>query len=160
MTSMTGTVQEIAAEAGQYFETAKRDNGDYFIRTKDGTPDWVRDLIRAGHGEDFLPDDWRYKTIMHALEYIADTEGDPLDGGGEFADTWGVDTYTSDRIAWLGSNLNRIGYCDEAAEEFGPNETSGDGIIGQIGLGQYVEALEVYNLVYDALEGIAAEREP
>ena len=145
---MTTTVQDKAAEALTWFEVARRDENDpesTFVRTKEGTPEWVTQLVYA-HG-DFLPDDWRYRKIMDALEFIADSD-DPEDNSGEFADT-AVDIYTSDRLAWLASNLNRIGYTDEAVSEFGAGEPMD--IVTMIGWGQYAESEEIYQAVLAAL---------
>lgn len=149
MTSTT-SIQDKAREAAEWFESAERVEGDEpsrYVRTKDGCPEWVTELVYAAHG-DFLPDDWRYSIIQDALEMIADSD-DPEDAAGEFADG-AVDAYTSDRLAWLSSNLNRAGYCDDAAREFGAREEPD--IIAAIGLGQYYEANEVYFLVLQALD--------
>jgi hypothetical protein len=144
---MLSTIQDAAREAGAYFETATRDDGTEFVRTKDGTPQWVTNLVHEAHGE-FLPDDWRYEVIRDALDWIEEAD-DPEDGSGEFADQT-VDVYNSARLAWLASNLNRASYCDEAAAEFGGEERVS--IFDQIGQGQYMEASEVYSLVLRALE--------
>jgi hypothetical protein len=153
MSTMT-SIQEKAAEAASYFESAKKADDSSFIRTKDGTPEWVKELVMKAHGTDpdgspsFLPDDYRYQWTLEALEFIAESD-DPDDGAHDFADQ-SVSVYTADRIAWLGSNLQRPGYCDEAAEEFGAVE--GSGIVDRIGWGQYMEASEVYGLVLNALQ--------
>jgi len=144
------TIQEKAQEAAQWFESASRENGDSFIRTKDGTPEWVTELIHAAHHgfTDFLPDDYRYQWTFEALEFIAESD-DPEDGQSEFADN-AVSVYTPARLQWLASNLQRPGYCDEAANEFGYDGK--EGIVGLIGIGQYAEASEVYGLALQALE--------
>lgn len=158
MQGTTTTLQDLAGEAARCFETATRepvgDTPERFVRVKDGSPEWVTELIRAAHGVDadgspsMLPDDWRYKVASFAVEMIAESD-DIEDARAEFADAM-VDAYTFDRIAWLGSNLRRAGYVDEAVDEFGPPDQ--DGIIERIGLGQYAEASEVYDLVVAALE--------
>ncbi len=150
----SSTIQGLASEASAWFESALRDERDSesrFDRLKEGHPEWVSDLVYAAHG-DFLPDDWRYATIRNALEFVAETDA-PEDSRGEFADS-AVDVYTSARLAWLGSNLQRPGYCAEAAAEFGFSDDGRDdqGIIDRIALGQYFEADEVYGLVLQALE--------
>ena len=160
MSTMTDQLHKIAAEAYACFETATRDNGSEFVRVKEGSPEWVTDLVRKAHGDDFLPDDWRYETIRSALGFIADeatdksaptSDRDPDDASAEFADSQ-VDVYTSELIAWMGSNLRRVGYVDEAVEEYG-GELAGD-IVRQIMLGQYAEAEEVYALTLNALEDL------
>ena len=146
-------VRARAAVAAAWFETAERDGGDEYVRLRAGRPDWVRDLVQHAHG-DLLPDDWRYRTISDALEFIAESDDDPREREHEFADAT-VDVYTGARLAWLGSHLSRPGYCDDAVEDFGP--PSPDGIVERAGLGQYCEAAEVFALVLDALEQLDAD---
>jgi hypothetical protein len=152
------SLQETAREASSWFEVATRDvSGDLpedarYVRTKDDAPEWVKAIVYEAHG-DFLPDDWRYNVIQDALLWIADSD-DPEDSAGEFADS-AVDVYTGARLAWLASNLTRPAYVDEARAEFGADADSG--ITELIGLGQYMEASEVYGLVLHALETVAEE---
>jgi len=148
METMTN-IQDKATEALTWFESARRDENDpesAFTRTKDGAPEWVTDLVRDAHGE-FLPDDWRYDKIRDALEFIAESD-DPEDSA-EFADQ-AVDVYTSDRLAWLSSNLRRASYVDDARENLGATNS----IIDDIGLGQYQEAGEIYGSVLNSLESL------
>lgn len=156
----TATIQDIATEAAGWFETAKREGRDehvdaYFVRMKDGRPEWLFELVHEAHG-DFLPDDWRYKTISEALEWIADGN-DPGDAG-SFADD-AVDVYTGARFAWLASNLNRAGYVDEAVQELGDGAYPKGGIVEAIGWGQYTEAAEVFGTVERLLEARVDELE-
>ena len=149
--STTTNIQDRAGDAAEWFETKRRgDSEEYFTTLKDGAPEWVRELVYAAHHgwSDFLPDDYRYKWAAEACEHIC--EADDPDDSAEFADQ-AVDVYTHERLKWLASNLNRPAYCDEAASEFG---YAGD-IIAAIGLGQYMEASEVYGLVLDALRDSA-----
>ena len=152
----TATVQALAGEAYSWFETARRATGDTetgpreegerYTRCKDGAPEWVTELVHDAHG-DFLPDDWRYDAICSALEFISETD-DPEDGASEWADS-NVDVYTGARLAWLASNLNRAGYCVDAAGEYGSSATD---IVAMIGQGQYAESREVFYAVLSALE--------
>lgn len=148
------TIEELAAEAAGYFETAERADGSSFVRTKDNRPDWLTELIYEAHG-DLLPDDWRYACISAALDFIE--EGcDPDDGPSEFADGH-VDVYTHARLAWLSSNLTRPGYVDEARSE-GLTSSETD-IVEAIGVGQYLEAQEVFASVYQSLTNRLEELE-
>lgn len=149
MTSMNTetSIQDLASEAYDCFESFKRDGDETTIyKLRDGSPDWIKELVREAHG-DFFPDDYRYEAIMNALAWIHDNDGD--EDPGEFADS-NVDVYTADRYRWLSSNLRRSGYCDEAASE-GIVSPEAD-IVDRIGVGQYMELTEVYGLVYRALE--------
>lgn len=143
---MGTTVQDVAREAASWFEVAKRGDDD-FTRCKDGRPEWVSDLVYAAH-DSMFPDDWRYASVSSALEFIAESS-DPEDEGGEWADG-NVDVYTGARLAWLASNLNRAGYCDEAVEEFSSDGSAG--IVERIGLGQYAESSEIYGSVLSSLQ--------
>lgn len=146
---ITAEIQEIAGEAFGWFERRGRDGGAPFVTRKEGAPYWIGYLLGHAHG-DFTPDDWRYETIWCALGAICDASDndDASNVADEFADG-NVDAYTSNRLAWLASNLNRVAYCDEASSEFGPV----DGIVGMIGLGQYEESREVFYLVLEFLAG-------
>ncbi len=148
------TVQTLAAEAGGWFETAYRgDTGeeeDRYIRTKDGCPEWVTDLVREAHGEMF-PDDWKYNCIDNALEAISQAN-DPEDEQSSFADSQ-VDVYTHARYTWLASNLTRQGYIDDAVSDLGMEPTND--VAEMIGWGQYMEASEIYGLVLRSLEAQA-----
>lgn len=152
MTSTTATVESLAEEAASYFEGATRGEGDEaqsFRRLKSDRPEWVYDLVHEAHG-DFFPDDWRYNCIENALEAIA--QGiEP----GEFADGE-VDSYNASRVQWLESSIYRGAYCDDAIEEFGPTD---QGIYGIIGMGQYMEASEIYGLVMQQLESELEDRD-
>lgn len=150
----TTAISAKAQEAYGWFETATRPNGDSFVRVKDGAPDWVTDLVYDAHG-DFLPDDWRYACIRSALDWLAGSESS-IDDANEFADGE-VDAYTANRFAWLSSNLSRQAYVDEAVDEFGaPDEFS---IADAVGLGQYMEAQEVYQSVLESLTALAGQDE-
>src|SRR5438067_880220 len=140
------TIQELARNAGSCFERGTRPDGESFTRVKDGSPEWVSELVREAHGDDFLPDDWRYEHVHSALEFIAEAE-DAEDGRAEFADS-AVDVYTGGLFSWLSSNMRRQSYVDEATEEFGP----ADSVADSIARGQYLEASEVYGLVLGFLE--------
>jgi hypothetical protein len=140
------SVQDIASEASGWFKTATRPSGESFTRMKDDAPEWVGQMVHAAHG-DMLPDDWRYACIRAAVDHIADTSEADADACHEFADAY-VDVYTSALTDWLGSHVNRPGYCDEAAEEYGGEP---DGINQRIMLGQYAEASEVFYAVSEAL---------
>lgn len=169
---MTATIQELAREAGRWFETARRatgdtetgprEDGDPYVRTRDGAPEWVGELVRDAHGRDrdgapsMLPDDWRYACVRAALEALEDTN-DPYDLAHEFADGY-VDVYTGALLEWVGSHGSRVGYCDEAAEELGTDD-DGRGIVQRLQLGQFAEALEVFESVRGSLEARVAALE-
>lgn len=150
------TLASLAGEAFDAFETRTRqggDDGDTFVTTREDAPEWVRDIVQDAHG-DMLPDDWRYECIQAAFGHIHDTDGD--DDAGEFADSH-VDIYTAARLAWLSSRLDRSAYCDEAVDAglVAPNAD----ITDRIGIGQYMEASEVFGVVLAGLEARLEEVE-
>lgn len=152
------SIAALAAQAYKSFEQRSRDGGADYVTLRDDAPEWVRDLVRAAHGE-FLPDDWRYASIMSAVGAIADEEIEPGDDAGDLEFSWAdgnVDTYNSDRTAWLASNLTRPGYCDEAADELATDDTD---IMSRIGLGQFVESREIFALVLRSLVARQMEEE-
>lgn len=144
------TISELASEAHGWFTTTKRAE-DTIDVLRDGAPAWVHNLVFAAHGE-IMPDDWRYASIRSALAEISDSDADDRDDLDDLAGKWAdsnVDVYTGARIAWLGSRMSRTAYVDEAVDELG-----GEGLdtVERIGLGQYVESREVFELVANALE--------
>jgi hypothetical protein len=148
--SDTLTIDDLSTEACGWFERAERPDGESFTRLKDGAPEWITDLVHDAHG-DFLPDDWRNDCIRAALGSINDGENDPH----EFADGH-ADVYNDRLYAWLSSNVTRASYVDEAVEEFG--YPSDRGISGAIAMGQYMEALEVFESVVRSLEARVDEQ--
>ena len=140
------TLQQLANEAAACFTTKQRPDGDGVIVLLDGSPGWVRDLVREAHGG-MLPDDWRYASIESALDWIADAN-DPEDEQYEWADE-NVDVYHSGRLAWLASDASRPSYCDDATSEMG--DYAPNGILDRIRLGQHQESCEVFASVLRSL---------
>jgi hypothetical protein len=145
MNDNTPELLALARDAFDCFESGEGADGRTFFRTGEGSPGWVRDLVYSAHGGDFLPDDYRYQWTMEACETIADASPeDELDDlAHEFAND--VTPYTSERLAWVGSNLRRVGYVDDAVEEFGVPDDGG--LDAMLGTGMYAERYEVFYLV-------------
>jgi len=110
---MNKNVNELAKEALGWFITDTRDNGEEFVKTKEGRPDWLKNLIFTAH-DDMLPDDYRYQFIEDALQYISDQDEDV----GLDCPEIEADTYTSDLTKWLHSRNDRVYYLTEALEEY------------------------------------------
>jgi hypothetical protein len=133
-----------AGEALGYFQKANRTSGAEFWKARDGSPQWVTDLCFAAHGDGaMLPDDWRYDFIVQAL--IA------LDEGGELE----ADVCTNELSAWFASNVNRLGYVDDARDDFGP----GKSVIDDLQIGQLAEKQEVLDQVSWFLEGLIEDED-
>jgi hypothetical protein len=157
----TMTIQELAEQVcaaremrhrmGLEVETGIYADGGTFYALRKGSPEWMRDLMRAAHRDgDIFPDDWRYACAFAACEAIAECEdGAHLDERGhDFADAY-VDTYTHDLTAWLASSNHRVGYVDEAREYYG---NDGEWTMDYaLPMGQYVEAREVFDAVVEYL---------
>jgi hypothetical protein len=152
----TTTIQQRAAEAARWFETARRlddAGGGTYIRLRDGRPEWVYELVQEAHGG-MLPDDWRYAAIAAALEAMAEGHLVHADDDSEWADSH-VDVNYGARIEWLGSHGSRPDYVDAATIELG----AADGVLDAIAQGQFLEACEVYGLVWRALDELELEDE-
>lgn len=145
------TVQSLANDAFAFFEQRTRENGKTFWCCKDETPQWVKDLVYNAHG-DFGPDDWRYEFIWEALSALSclDEDDDPE------VLVLEADIYTGELTGWLHSNLQRIGYVDEAVDEYGGASTF-DGITNMIMAGQASEKREVLQSVIAFLSERAEE---
>jgi hypothetical protein len=146
MTTHHERIQKLAAEANAYL---KRDTARDILLPADGAPDWFAELCHHAHGS-MMPDDWRYEFIQDALAALedgADEDGIDLDA---------LYPYTADRLDWLASNLDRPGYCDEAAEDAGGPP---GGIVAFVAWGMDRELREVVELVRARLEEIAEDQE-
>lgn len=155
MTSSTTTPQELAYRSLKYWTRGQRDDGSQYLSLTTTAPEWLRDLVRDAHGVDergATPDDWRHEAIYLALNCIAEAD-DPEDAAHEWADGM-VAVYNADRVAWLGSHVERAGWCDAAQSD--GMVYPGAGIMERIGAGMYREALEVFELVRASLEQRAA----
>jgi hypothetical protein len=163
-----GSVSEVAQAAASWFETRKRESGGEYVTLREGRPEWVLETVRLAHGDigsRMLPDDYRYEWVRDAFETIAhETSGNawgPADLGDDLAFEWAdADSampYTSDRFAWLASNLERQGYCDSAREQgLVPVDAS---INDRIGAGIEAERREVFAAVADRLTSAAEDGE-
>jgi hypothetical protein len=143
------TVNDLARKALEWFETGTRDNGEEFVKTKEGRPDWLKNLIFTAHG-DMLPDDYRYKFIEDALQYIADQDEDADLDRPEIE----ADTYTSELTKWLHSRNDRVHYLTEALEEYEIK----DGFRA-LRVAQLCEREEVYYSVLSSLRELCGAQE-
>lgn len=140
-------LQERAEAAYAWMEKRNRSDDSEYWCFKDGAPDEYNagsvgadirgTLVWAAHDDgEYIPDDQRYQFLVYALGHLADT--DDIDG-----DELEADVYAWDLLRWVGSNLRRVGYCDEAISEYG-----GDLDFVQImTLGRLAEMREVFEAV-------------
>ena len=147
---MNKTVNELAKEALGWFTTDARDNGEEFVKTKEGRPDWLENLIFTAH-DDMMPDDYRYRFIEDALQYISDQDEDADDLDCPEIE---ADSYTSELTKWLHSRNDRVYYLTEALEEYEIN----DGFQA-LYLAQLCERGEVYDSVLSSLRELCGAQE-
>lgn len=146
---MQDKIKELAGEAYSWFEKRERLNSETFWTVKENRPEWVYQLIYAGHDNgNFFPDDYRYKFIVYALAEIMkaeDIEEPNLE----------PNVYTKDLCNWLSSQVYRIGYVDEFASDYGHGESIVNDLMG----GQQLEMEEVYReILYFLKEQVGDER--
>ena len=147
-------VRALAREAADSFEAKTRKaesiTGEetYYV-LKDGAPEWVRGLVREA---DALSDEYRYEYITDALESLAAADDADLDDLSQYIKP---DPYMGALLRWLGSDLARIQYVDDAVAEGG----HGEGIIYDTGTGQVAEKQEVFESVLQSLRA-RAKSEP
>lgn len=141
---MTLTIQTLAAEMSQTFETATRPtSGETFRKLKDDAPAWMTTVCRKAHDDgDILPDDWRYCFLEEAVDALAECD-DPV----EARDRLEPDIYTSDLTGWLHSLNSRVYYLGEVMQEYGPFR---DGF-QLLAAAQLSEKQETFQQVLDAL---------
>ncbi|KKL51654.1 hypothetical protein LCGC14_2293320 [marine sediment metagenome] len=148
--TQTITVQSLAQEMSSAFERKKRDSGTEYVVLKDDSPEWMRDVCMASHGDEMLPDDWRYEFIEDAVDALEGFLKDHEDGDPQEADTYLQEyIYTYQQTGWLHSRVDRYGYCDDALEEFGGQAGS---LSEALQRGMWMEQREVFGLVLSALE--------
>jgi len=148
---MEKSIQDLAAQVRDQFESRTRDNGDVFWcrKTEYRDQDWIMNLVHKAHN-DMLPDDHKYEFVIDALDLIQELS-DPDEPEIE------PDIYNHDLIKWLGSHLSRIGYCDQYMEDYGADTHAG--IVRLLQGGQQSEKMEVYNIVLQALRDRLEELE-
>lgn len=145
-------IAALAEAFGNSFERGRRtpdEAGVVVIALKDGSPEWMRKLVKAVHG-DMMPDDYVYKWIEEAALKIAEI-GDDADfdeAASEFAND--TEVYNAKLLHWVGSHINRPGYVEEAVEQFGPPEPFQ--FFNLLITGQSVEREKIFHAVVEELQ--------
>lgn len=138
-------IQELAKHARTFFKMFKRpedpENVAHYTM-KVPHPIWIEEMSRAVHDDgQWLPDDYKYEYMVQALDSLEEGN-DPDDPYIE------ADPYNSDLLDWLTSHSARADFVNEAVRDM---DHSKDGILGDIGYGQYAEKREVWDRVLQAL---------
>lgn len=137
-------MQELAQRFRAAFEQANRDDGSSYwrhIASTDLGDTAASDMACDAHAGHLL-DDTRYEYIVAALDILSETDDE--DDQRDRVDM-DVDVYNTHLAAWLGSSLLRAQYVDDAVSEFGWDAERG--IYGALAMGQYMERIEVLDLV-------------
>ena len=144
------TIQTLARQMADALVESPRDDGSTYVHISNGRP-WMTDVIHAAHG-DMLPEDTRYRMIREVCEALAevdaDTEADDIEVYAVVAPL--VDIYNAELTAWMASSLNRLGYVNDALDEY---EGGHAGVIGLIAIGQQKEYEEIAFALVGAFMG-------
>lgn len=99
---------------------AERDNGDSFVKLRDGSPAWMTEVIHETHnklGYTLTPNDTIYEFIDKAAGAFGDADEDQDES--EVIAEIEPDIYTHDLTAWLHESPSHVAYITEVLEEFG-----------------------------------------
>ena len=147
------TIKTLAQIAVNSFYTKQCDESrmpdGYFYLRHETSPDWVADLIKAVQGE-MLPDDYKYKFVVDALEALAEYDTDDA----HMIILEGVDDTTHRLFHWVQSHGYRRGYASEALEIANANGKTFDDVDSIFTDAQTIEVSEVYHLVLSTLENL------
>lgn len=140
-----------AEHYASFFETKKRDNGDYFTIMRDDRPDDLYNAVYSAHG-DRLPDDFIFSTFHDLLdkitEYTIESMDDLENYRHEIVENY-VDIYTHNLLNWLASDINNLEYLAQAAQD---GWTADDGVWQLLARAQYYAIDSVMDHVMALLE--------
>jgi len=138
--AMNQEIQELAREARSWFGYRKRHDGTGYWAVQEDAPKWVKRLVWAAHAKgEILPEDFRHRFIVEALEALAEDPEEP---------NLEPDIYISELLKWLEAHPSyRIGIVNEAVSQFGWS-----GLFEALQAGQLREKEEVLALVRAFLE--------
>ena len=108
------TVQELAKLARCAFTLETREDGSEYWTHNRCAPEWIGELCNTAHG-DMLPDDYRYRFIVQALDALEEAED--VDEAGQ---DWEYEYRYYRVVEWLSSHPGRrLEYCDDAVRHHG-----------------------------------------
>lgn len=158
-TSTNSKVYELASAIYDAFESKERTNGETFYALKDGSPQWMTDVIHEAHG-DMMPDDTIYAIIHDVVRALNEVDAEdhetrePVEVVYEDCEP---DIYTSALTHWLSLHLNHIAYVNDYIREYG---ASGESDIEDLMRGgQKLQIDEVGAALVRALENCAESSE-
>jgi hypothetical protein len=132
------------------FEVKTRKNGDEYVVYNGSS-----DFIQLVHGTEFLPDDFRFRTIYALADEFLYYDFDDLEElihNGSINEIVGglVSIYNHELLAWVSSHLLRPDYVSVAVNEFGDSKNFD--FMRSLALGQYMEINELAQNLIAALE--------
>ena len=126
----------------------------------DAIRDDITEIVYAAHDHE-LPNEWRYSTVAHIAQSLLECSlrshreldvEDYRDISWEIAEA-GTDSYTSDQLEWISSNINRLTFHQEDL----PNECLAPHEAIHIGsLARLRQTEEIEYMVQIVLTGLAA----
>lgn len=149
------TTQTIAASISDQFRTQTRPDGSNYTTAEEGSA--ARELVQKIHFDVFngmFPNDWVYEKT-HALVDSIEEYDDPSDYLWEIVVS-NVDIYTYDLLMWVGSNLQFMGWVDEAFSTWG---TEIDSLTQAIQMGQYEALSAMASVILQFMEDAEADEE-
>jgi hypothetical protein len=149
----TKSVQALAKELSAAFTHDKRNDGQEYVHLKNGSPEWMTEIIRAIHG-DKMPDDTTYAFIEQCADAIADASDDNEDAIREAIDDIEPDSYTSNLTGWLHARVDHVYYLSEVLDEMGGDVKDGFQLLA---MAQKKQIDEIGFALVFQLEQLAAE---
>jgi hypothetical protein len=123
---------------GRFFKVV-----DDLVFLHDDAPQWLSDAVFEAH-DGASPNNWVYEQCMHAVGVLDDGCVDDDEVAADL-----VDVYTADLIAWLADDqMCRVGYVDQAMEEFAPGTLS-----EALAVGQRLQLEHIVRSLVTAMEG-------
>lgn len=153
-----------ALEVAERVSMDQDDLRRHYYRLRDGSPAWMQGVVREAHDHgEMLPDDERYTMILCVVRALASEDVTDEDEARDYV-TDDLPVYTGAMIHWLDTYAGRrLGYCDEAVDEFGPDafkaraRDGGSFTFALLQGGYAFEQEEVFAQVLDALQAHIAD---
>lgn len=152
------TINEFISMAGALndkFGIKRRENGESFVIFNDDDRPELMTFIRESHGDDIMPDDFRYQAISSFVEAFASMDGshDIYDEIMQVADNL-VDFMKGDLIRWLSSHGQRSEYVDQALADMECSAIN-QPLITALMRGQFNEWEQIGHQTMQALESLS-----
>ena len=141
---MGKTIVQLAKELDKALTTQER-NGEIIIVRREGSPDWMQDVIFKAHG-DRMPSDDVYDRIAHIVSNLSGLDDDAdEDAINDCLNELEPDVYTPDLTKWLHDRNDNIYYLETAIQN-----GARDGF-QLLAMAQYEYIYEIANALVGAL---------